>query len=502
MGAPVQLTEPTAPAPGGEQEPSGSAAASAHPLPDLAEFVLVIAGRVYRAMLLTLLAVAVLPMLWSWSSHVIRSGSMEPALGVGDVVVAKPFAGAEKVPVGRVMLFDPPPGSGGDDSQRIHRVVEKLPDGRFRTRGDANSAPDVEPVRRHHLDARPLLLVRYVGLPVHWLSERDFVPLSLWLVVSGVLLGYSFRRLGGEEPRGGSGGRRLGWSGGRRRPLETPPGRRARRGILAMIGLVGLVLTLPESASAAFTGRTSTGSNTWRTAADLEQRYTAAVSTDRPWAFYRLDEPSGTAAADSAGGNRTGSYTAVAAYGETGALPGNPGYATRYAGGTGRMVGGGSALSDPTTFSVELWFKTTSTAGGKLFGFENTRNQTSSAYDREAVLRTDGRVTYVGGASTSKVLTSPTALNDGRWHHLVVTSVPAGGSNQSSALYVDGAPAASGTTSKAAFAYAGWWRIGYGQIPIGIAFPLTGNLSATIDDVAIYTTQLSAARVAAHYAAR
>lgn len=443
-------------------------------------FALVIAGRVYRALVLTLVAVAMLPLLWSWSSHVVRSGSMRPAIGVGDVVVARPFADDEKVPVGRVMIFQPPPGSGGDGAQRVHRVTTRLQDGRYETAGDANAAPDVEAVRRQDFRARPLILVRYVGLPVHWLSDGEYQLLVLWVLLSAVLFHFSFRRLDDEPPRRGAG-----------------------RRLFALLGAIGLAVAVPGSADAAFTASTGMGSNTWKAAANLDQRYTSAVAADSPWALYRLDEASGASAADSSGNNRTGTYTSVAAYRETGALPGNPGYAVRYGASSGRMVAGGNALTDPTTFSVELWFKTTSAAGGKLIGFENSRNQTSTLWDREAVLRTDGKVAYLGGFSTNKLLVSPTALNDGKWHHLVVTSVSAGGSNQTSVMYVDGSAVVSGTTTKASSGYTGWWRVGYGQVPLlGSGYPLTGNLTASVDDVAIYTTQLSAARVAAHYAAR
>ena len=91
--------------------------------------------------------------------------------------------------------------------------------------------------------------------------------------------------------------------------------------------------------------------------------------------------------------------------------------------------------------------------------------------------------------------------NNGVWHHLVVTSVPAG-SNESSAMYVDGVLVASGNTAKASLVYSGWWRVGFGRVPTGSGYPTTGNFTGSVDDFAVYRTQLSAARVAAHYAAR
>lgn len=48
-------------------------------------------------MLLTLTAVAVAPLLFGWGSFIIKSGSMEPSISVGDVVIARPFEIGEKV---------------------------------------------------------------------------------------------------------------------------------------------------------------------------------------------------------------------------------------------------------------------------------------------------------------------------------------------------------------------------------------------------------------------
>jgi hypothetical protein len=287
--------------------------------------------------------------------------------------------------------------------------------------------------------------------------------------------------------------------------VRLPIGRHRRPASVAVrvalaVGTVGLAVGAPSTANAAFTARTASGSNTWKAASALRQPYTSAVMADAPYAFHRLDEASGTTAADSAGGNRTGTYAAVAAYRQTGALPKNPGYAIGLSG-TGRIVSGGPGQLDPVTFSAELWFRTTTTAGGKLIGFESSRNATSLAFDREAFMRPDGTVVYMGSATTKNLLVSPAPLNNGAWHHLVVTSAPSG-TLESSSMYVDGVLVASGTTLGASTAYVGWWRVGYGTLPTGKDYPASASFTGSVDDVAVYTTALSATRVAAHYAAR
>ena len=64
-------------------------------------------------------------------------------------------------------------------------------------------------------------------------------------------------------------------------------------------------------------------------------------------------------------------------------------------------------------------------------------------------------------------------------------------------IYVDGALAASGTTSTL-LSYTGYWRVGQGSI----GWFNTPAFNGDLDNVAIYHSTLSAARVAAHWAAR
>ena len=104
-----------------------------------------------------------------------------------------------------------------------------------------------------------------------------------------------------------------------------------------------------------------------------------------------------------------------------------------------------------------MWFKTSTTSGGKLAGFENSRNQSSGTYDRHVFMRNDGKLSYGGwtnGGTT--MITTMSAYNDGQWHHMVVTARPITGSTlQSSNLYIDGASVATGNTT-AVSNYAGY----------------------------------------------
>lgn len=67
----------------------------------------------------------------------VTSGSMEPALKVGNICIVDKKTDFSKLKVGEVVVF-----YYGNESKACHRIVEKREDG-FITKGDANLAPDV-----------------------------------------------------------------------------------------------------------------------------------------------------------------------------------------------------------------------------------------------------------------------------------------------------------------------------------------------------------------------
>jgi len=66
-------------------------------------------------------------------SYTVMSGSMSPALSPGDLVIVK---GEEPIDIGDVVTVE------SKEFTYTHRVVERLNDGRFRLKGDANEDPD------------------------------------------------------------------------------------------------------------------------------------------------------------------------------------------------------------------------------------------------------------------------------------------------------------------------------------------------------------------------
>jgi hypothetical protein len=76
-----------------------------------------------------------------------------------------------------------------------------------------------------------------------------------------------------------------------------------------------------------------------------------------------------------------------------------------------------------TPFSISIWFKTT-TAGGTLFGQQNTTNPSSaSGYVPAIYINSSGKIvtSCFWGGSVANVTTSIASVNDGNWHNVVVT---------------------------------------------------------------------------------
>ncbi len=219
--------------------------------------------------------------------------------------------------------------------------------------------------------------------------------------------------------------------------------------------------------------------------------YGAAVYGDNPSIYWRLNETSGAAAKDEISGDtHSGTYSSGAVLGEPGSSAHPAGTSIRLPGTSAQMVSSNLQVSNPTVYSLESWFKTTSTQGGRLIGFGNTRTGTSTSYDRHIYLMDSGRLRYGIHAAQTMVIDSPLSYNDGQWHHVVATQ-GAGGQE----LFVDGARVATGTAVTPR-AYTGYWRLGSDRLWDGAS---SESFAGSLDEVAIYPSVLSAATVQQHY---
>lgn len=464
-------------------------------------FMVVISARVYRTMLLTLVMVALVPTLFSWSAYVVSSGSMEPSIAVGDVAVGKPFDPGDKVAVGRVYMYEDP--TAGTDRTMVHRIVERRDDGDYTTAGDANDVTDLEPLTTEGIEDRAILLVPYIGKPIVWWQTGAWLPLAIWLLLTLAAFVLALRYVDDEPPRWTLLGL-LVRAKRRRRPTrrDAPAPRppvNARRAVIAATTLVvGVVGAGVGTANATFTAHTASGSNSWQ-AGQWLLPYVKAVLDDSPTGFWLLDETTAGPVVDRSGRYAGGRTLGTVTRGVDGALTDrNPGTAYRFGG--GRAILHDEVITGPEAYSVELWFRTTADRTGYLIGFESSTNNTSFFYDRSVLIDAQGRLQVGEWGLFRQPVTTPDGYRDGGWHHLVVTATPAGG-QQDVTIYVDGTAVASGR-STGTTSFQGHWRIGSGSAAGFLGLPRRTTFTGDLDAVAVYQRALTAAEVQSHYDAR
>lgn len=205
--------------------------------------------------------------------------------------------------------------------------------------------------------------------------------------------------------------------------------------------------------------------------------YAVEVAADTPTHWWRLGEPVGaTVALDQGSAPINGTYSGVLTLGTSGLVVRDPDTAmTTTDGGTGQVEAKAAAPTG-TTFSVEFLVNVVTLPAGTRQVINTIPSTLSVIIDNAGILtvNTSGLALGTGAVFTAGVT-----------RHVVFTAA-AGGTS----LYVDGALVdtdAAVTALAAADFYPG-----------GSALNTT---AATIDEVAVYSTALSAARVAAHNSA-
>jgi signal peptidase len=120
-------------------------------------------------------------------SFTVMSGSMEPAIHTGDLVVNQPIAAGD-ARIGDVITFHPPTGRNRI-THRVHSMIARGSSVTFETKGDANTAVERWKIGRDGQIGRVVVRVRRLGWVVAWL--RQPVVLLLLVVLPAVGLGIS-----------------------------------------------------------------------------------------------------------------------------------------------------------------------------------------------------------------------------------------------------------------------------------------------------------------------
>ena len=146
--------------------------------------------------------------------------------------------------------------------------------------------------------------------------------------------------------------------------------------------------------------------------------------------------------------------------------------------------------------SVVAWFKTTTTSGGTIIGFDNLQNNSNPGQsDRLLWMDNTGHLVWALYNGGNDEITTPAAYNTGAWV-MVVAEVGSSGAE----LYVNGTEVANNVSYTAGQNYTGYWHIGWGYEAGGWSdAPTSGYLNGSESEVAVVPSQLTSAKISTLY---
>lgn len=221
----------------------------------------------------------------------------------------------------------------------------------------------------------------------------------------------------------------------------------------------------------------------------LWDRYVMEVFADTPISYWKLDETSGTPAIDAVGGNH-GTYTGGHTLNQSG-IPSTGRPSTLFDGTSGYVaLGTPASLNLTAAWTLEAWVYLTSTPNGAGIISEEYPDSGAVLYELGFGIQAGGALLsggYYTGSAWYTVVGSALSLN--AWHHVACTW-----NGTTLRLYADGSQVATSTPAAGPVASMNGLYIGRSHRNVDTRF-----LPGRIDEAAIYSAALSAARITAHY---
>ena len=217
--------------------------------------------------------------------------------------------------------------------------------------------------------------------------------------------------------------------------------------------------------------------------------YAQLVVNDGASLFWQMNEASGTTAQDQSGHNTPGTYGGGPTLDQ--APPNSTiGGASIYMP-SPSMEAYSQPIAFPAQFSMQVWFKTSTTNGGYLVGWLNSAE---TAWDPVSYMTTGGTICFEAYDGGQQYTCTAGAYNNNQWHDLVVSATASG-----MQIWIDGTEVASNSVVNTE-AYTGMFRVGGGKLQ-----SLSGsdywNLVGSVADAALYPTPLTSVQVQALQAA-
>ena len=133
---------------------------------------------------------------------VVSSGSMNPTLEVGDIILVNGGERINSLKIGQIIVFTLPTNPTGDRVivHRINGIIALAGDVGLKTKGDNNPSIDGWTVRERDYIGRVILRIPAVGWLAIWLAPplNYYAVVLIVLLILGVEYGFGRRRDAGE----------------------------------------------------------------------------------------------------------------------------------------------------------------------------------------------------------------------------------------------------------------------------------------------------------------
>lgn len=131
------------------------------------------------------LIVSVFPITGNIKTMEVLSGSMEPSIHTGSIIIVKPISNYK---IGDVITFGP---NTKTQIPTTHRIVEtRAEEGEmvYKTKGDANNSEDNKEIFKKDIIGKVYLTVPYIGYIVNFVKKP--IGLMIVIVIPSVILIY------------------------------------------------------------------------------------------------------------------------------------------------------------------------------------------------------------------------------------------------------------------------------------------------------------------------
>ena len=127
--------------------------------------------------------------IFGYKSYIIKTNSMEPTIGINDVVIAKKVEKKE-IKKGDVITFLQ------DGEVVTHRITQIDEEGNYTTKGDNNNIEDTFKITYDNIEGKHILTIPYLGAIVLALDNK-----IVFLIITLIVLIFMFVTILNEEKR-------------------------------------------------------------------------------------------------------------------------------------------------------------------------------------------------------------------------------------------------------------------------------------------------------------